>query len=92
MEKTEMTMAGLLEILAFRSGCMYLSDLHQPGLLPAIRRALQSVFPQQFSLWEWQDAVAYITGEQLPFENPEQAADYLKNYRVRQETGGSYET
>ena len=84
MEQTEMTMVGLLEILAFRSGCMYLSDLHQPGLLPAIRRALQSVFPQQFSLWEWQDAVAYITGEQLPFESPEQAADYLKKYGVRQ--------
>ena len=92
MEQTEMTMVGLLEILAFRSGCMYLSDLHQPGLLPAIRRALQNIFPQQFSLWEWQDAVAYITGEQLPFESPEQAADFLKKYRKQQETGGSYET
>ena len=30
MEQTEMTMVGLLEIHAFRSGCMYLSDLHQP--------------------------------------------------------------
>ncbi len=92
MEQTEMAMAGLLEILAFRSGCMYLSDLHQPGRLPAIRRAIQNILPQQFSLWEWQDAVAYITGEQLPFESPEQAADYLKNFGVRQETGGSNET
>lgn len=92
MEQTEMTMAGLLEILAFRSGCMYLSDLHQPGLLSAILRALQNILPQQFSLWEWQDAVAYITGEQHPFESPEQAADYLKKYQVKQETGGSYET
>ena len=79
MKQTEMTMIGLLEILAFRSGCMYLSDLRQPGVLPAIRRALPNIFPQQFSLWEWQDAVAYITGEQLPFESPEQAADFLKN-------------
>lgn len=92
MEQTEMTMVGLLEILANRAGCMYLSDLHQPKLLPAIRRALCNIPPERFSLWEWQDAVAYITGEQLPFENPEQAADYLKNYRVRQETEGSYET
>lgn len=92
MEQTEMTMAGLLEILAFRSGCMHLFDLHQPELLPPIRRALQSVFPQHFSLWEWQDAVAYVTGEQLPFESPEQAADHLKNYGVRQKTGGSNET
>ena len=92
MEQTEMTMVGLLEILAFRSGCMYLSDLQQPRLLPAIRRALYNSPPEQFSLWEWQDAVAYITEESLSFESPEQAADYLKNYRVRQETGGNYET
>ena len=92
MEQPEMTMVGLLEILAFRSCCMYLSDLHQPRFLPAIRRALCSIPPEQFSLWEWQDAVAYITEESLSFESPEQAADYLKNYRVRQETGGSYET
>ena len=52
MEQTEMTMAGLLEILAFRSGCMYLSDLQQPRLLPAIRRALCNIPPEQFSLWE----------------------------------------
>lgn len=71
---------------------MYLSDLQQPRLLPAIRRALCNISPEQFSLWEWQDAVAYITEESLSFESPEQAADYLKNYRVRQKTGGSYET
>lgn len=57
-----------------------------------IRRALCSISPEQFSLWEWQDAVAYITEESLSFKSSEQAADYLKNYRVRQETGGSYET
>ena len=77
--------------LIFRLDCMYLSDLQQPRLLPAIRRALCNIPPEQFSLWEWQDAVAYITEEPLSFESPEQAADYLKNYRVRQE-GGSYET
>ena len=71
---------------------MYLSDLQEPRVLPAIRRALCSISPEQFSLWEWQDAVAYITEESLSFESPEQAADYLKNYRVQQETGGSYET
>lgn len=92
MEQPEMTMVGLLEILAFRSGCMYLSDLHQPRFLPAIRRALCNISPKQFSLWEWQDAVAYITEESHSFDSPEQAADYLKNYRVRQKTGGSYET
>ena len=92
MEQTEMRMAGLLEILAFRSGCMYLSDLHQPWLLPEIQQALQSISPKQFSLWEWQDAVAYITGERLMFKSQEQAADFLKNYQKPKETGGSYGT
>ena len=92
MEKSEMTIAGLLEILAFRSGCMCLSELRQPELLPVIQRALQNIFPQHFSLWEWQDAVAYITGEEFSFESQEQAADYLKKYQVKQETGGRYET
>ena len=72
MEQPEMTMVGLLEILAFRSGCMYLSDLHQPRFLPAIRRALCNISPKQFSLWEWQDAVAYITEESHSFDSPEQ--------------------
>ena len=92
MEQSRMTMVGLLGTLASRSGCMYLSDLHQPKLLPAIRRALCDIPPERFSLWEWQDTVAYITEESLSFESPEQAGDYLKKYRVRQETGGSYET
>lgn len=53
MEQTEMVMVGLLEILAFRSGCTYLSDLHQPEFLPAIQRALYRISPGQFSLREW---------------------------------------
>lgn len=81
MEQTERTMVGLLEILASRSGCMYLSELHQPRHLPAIRRAFCNNPPERFGLWEWQDAVAYIAGEDLLFERSEQAADYLKNYR-----------
>lgn len=83
MEQNEMTAIGLLEILAFRSGCMYLSDLHQPGFLPVIQRTLQSIFPRQFSLRERQDAVAYITGDQCLFESQAQSVDYLKNYRIK---------
>ena len=71
---------------------MYLSDLYQLRVLPAIRSALQNISPKQFSLWEWQNTAAYITGEHLLFESPEQAADFLKKYRKQQETGGSYKT
>ena len=79
MEKTGMTMIGLLEILAFRANCIYLSDLRQPHFLPTIQRLLHTIPSEQFSLWEWCDAVNYIAGNRLSFESVEQATDYLKN-------------
>lgn len=82
MKQAEMLVAGLLEILASQTECMYLSDLHNPEFLPAIRRALCGISPEQFELREWQDAVAYITGEQLSFKSQKQAADYLKKYHA----------
>ena len=77
MEKTEKVMAGLLEILAFRTGCMYLSDLRQSRRLPQIRRENKKIPTEQFSLWEWNDAVAYITGSPHSFANAGEAARYL---------------
>ncbi len=83
MDKTEITMIGLLEILAFRTCCMYLSDLHQPENFPAIQQTLCNILPEQFSPEEWCDAVEYITGERISFESPGQAADYLKKYQMQ---------
>lgn len=82
MKQAAVPVAGLLENLALQSDCMYLSDLHSPIFLPGIRRALCCISPEQFTLREWQDAVAYITGEQISIESPEQAAEYLKNYQL----------
>lgn len=78
----EMTMIGLLEILAFRVNCMYLSNLRQPCLLLEIQRTLHTIPTEQFSLCEWCDAVNYITGNQLSFESREEVFDYLKNYQT----------
>ena len=77
MEETEKVMAGLLEILAFRTGCMYLSDLRQPRRLPQIRRVIEKIPPEQFGLWEWNDAVAYIAGSPQSFASAGEAARYL---------------
>ena len=77
MEKTEITMTGLLEILCFKTGCMYLSDLRQSERPPVIKRAVQSICPGKFSLWEWNDAVTYITGSPHSFANAGEAAGYL---------------
>lgn len=82
MKHSEMPAAGLLDVLVSQTGCMYLSDLHNPNFLPAVQRALCRISPEQFELREWQDAVEYITGERFSFKSPKQAADYLKNYHA----------
>ena len=68
---------GLLEILAFKSGCTYLSDLHSGASLPLVRHAVREIEPSRFSLREWNDAVRYITGEEISFSSCEDAARYL---------------
>lgn len=83
MEKSEITL-GLLEFISFKVGCMYLSDLHQPNLLPLIQHTIRGLSPRQFSLWEWNDAVQYITGKEGVFPDQEQAASYLLSYKTNQ--------
>ena len=67
---------GLLDILAAKSGCIYLSDLSEGRalLLPHYLRELDA---DAFSLREWEDEVSYLTGEERSFETPEQAKQYL---------------
>jgi hypothetical protein len=57
----------LLEMLSFQTGCMFLSDLKKPHNLSFIRRALKHIEPSCYSLWEWEDAVRYLTGEKKEF-------------------------
>ena len=67
---------GLLDILAAKSGCIYLSDLSE-GRTLLLPHDLMGIEAEAFSLWEWEDAVSYLTGEELSFETPEQAKQYL---------------
>ncbi len=71
---------GLLEYFSISSGCAFLSDLHQPGFLPLIQHALGNLPPEAYSLREWNDAVLYITGVDLSFSSPQEAAAFLRNY------------
>lgn len=82
MEKMKRAGKGLLENISFETGCSYLSDLHQPRLLPRIRQVVRGLPPGQFSLEEWNDAVTYITGKTLLFASPEEAASYLVQYQA----------
>lgn len=75
--------ASLLELLAVRSCCTYLSNLHHPLNLPQIQHAVQGLEPSSFSLAEWNDAVRYITGEDVTFPSREETFQYLMNRRDR---------
>ena len=64
----------LLDYLALRAGCTYLSDLHRPGpgQRARLRGALAELAPDCASQREWDDAVAYLTGGP-PAPGPEAA-------------------
>lgn len=70
----------LLETLCLRIGGMYLSDLRIASNLFLVQRALYKIKPESYSLHEWNDAVRYITGENICFEKQAEAAGYLMNY------------
>lgn len=57
---------GLLENAATFLGCQYLSDLHY--LIPVQRYALADYLercaPEQHTLFEWNDALDYLTGKE----------------------------
>lgn len=80
MKKTETATRGLLELLAFKTGCMYLSDLHRADCLYRIQNAVSAISPEEYSLWEWNDAVYYITGKESFFRSQKRAASFLKSY------------
>lgn len=68
---------GLLEVLAIRSCCMYLSDLHSRDSLPSVQHAVREIDPSLFSLEEWNDAVRYITGKDVTVSTRNEAVRYL---------------
>ena len=57
---------SLLEYLAYRAGCRWLSDLHCLDGCQRIRlhHVLEQLPPEAAPLREWNDAVTYLTGRQ----------------------------
>lgn len=78
--KTTIHNMGLLEFLAAKTGCMYISDLHNTAYQCMIGHIIHQMDADAFLLSEWNDAVAYITGESKQFTDKTQAARYLENY------------
>lgn len=72
-------MIGLLDQLAAKH-CVFLSDLR---LIPALRReSLRdlSAIPdkERYPLKEWEDAVLYLSGYDVRFENHEMVSVYME--------------
>ena len=79
----------LLEILAMHAGCQYLSDLHLPWAAVSLANVLPALPAERFSLWQWNDAVQYITGVSRSFSRQEDAKAFLSCFcsRLLQEEG-----
>ena len=81
---------GLLDYLSFKTGCTFLSDLHDRRNLPYVQSAVLRIQPSLFGLEEWNDAARYITGTEVDFKTREEAAQFIlsenaslsKNIRV----------
>lgn len=82
--KETMRKSGLLEYIAERAGCGYLSDLHSKKKSFHIYRVITDIAPSDYDLKEWEDAVRYIIEKKVSFEDSEQAADYLLTYLKKQ--------
>jgi len=72
--------AGLLEYLAAKAGCMYISDLHLPAYQLTLGRIIRQMDIDLYDIVQWNDAVQYITGSTKYFENRAEAAEYLQSY------------
>ena len=71
---------GLLDILAAKTGCIYLSDLKLPKTKIHLLRPLRKTDAAAFSLDEWKDAVEYLTGHPYAATTQQQAKQYLIDY------------
>lgn len=55
---------GLLEQLALRCGCLFVTQLR--GVSPyRLRCALDSIDPDRYSLWEWNEAMRLLSLPEL---------------------------
>ena len=63
---------SLLEFLAYKAGCPYLSDLRFLSLEQRryLAQSLERLTPRKEDTWEWNDALEYLTGRP-----PEQTAE-----------------
>lgn len=71
------SLPGLLDVLAEKCGCDYLSDLRNPALYRVVGCKLEKIPAEQFPVGQWQDAVQYFTGITPRDADPETLRQFL---------------
>lgn len=75
---------GLLDLLAQRAGCTFVSDLHQLRWQYELMHVLSDIVPEQYSLQEWNDSIQYILEHPATYRTQYHACEGLKaGLRVR---------
>ena len=71
----------LLDRIQEKAGCPYLSDLHTSAFLEEVKAAVFSIPNEEFSLWEWSEAVSYITGQPCLAKTVQEAKLFLWHWQ-----------
>ena len=71
---------GLLEYIAEKTDCTFLSDLHQTEH-EEIEKVLIRLDIETYSLKEWNEAVCYLTGRLHDFSTKEAAMAYIRDHK-----------
>lgn len=69
---------GLLDTLADRMGCLYLADLRRMDKQD-LRHEIACMEALSYSLWEWNDALEYLTEERKTGATQDEAKERLLN-------------
>ena len=84
MEKSRLYLP-LLDYLGYRAESPCLSDLRHPGVAARARmlKAVEELAPEDASLWEWNDALIYLTSRPKPASDAAQARSALLDWLKR---------
>lgn len=63
---------SLLDFLAYKGGCMYLSDLRSINSTECrmLKRCIEEISAERFVAREWQDALEYLADTKTEETNP----------------------
>lgn len=73
---------NLLENVQKMVGCFFMSDLHMPGRLSDVQKAVDRIPSDLYSLDEWNELIYYVTGTSCPHRSAEEAKEYLISVKV----------